>query len=111
MIEEDSVDSIFDLTAPTQNVIERAEEGPDILSAEWHDYAMGKFLDSELVEINGDKYPNCYGLRRVAELLIGTIIESKPIQVFMSPDSTTNTPGQPRPAPPAALTRCCPRRR
>jgi hypothetical protein len=94
MIEEDNVDSIFDLTAPTQNVIERAEEGPDILSAEWHDYAMGKFLDSELVEINGDKYPSCYGLRRVAELLIGTIIESKPIQVFMSSDSTTNSPGR-----------------
>jgi hypothetical protein len=94
MIEENNVESIFDFTTPTQNVIEGAEEGPDILSAEWHDYAMGKFLDSELVEINGDKYPSCYGLRRVAELLIGTIIESKPIQVFMSSDSTTNSPGR-----------------
>ena len=94
MIDNENVDSIFDFTTPTQNVVERAEEGPDIVSAEWHDYAMEKFLDSELVEINGDKYPNCYGLRRVAELLIGTIIESKPVQVFMSPDSTTNSPGR-----------------
>lgn len=76
------------------DVIEAAVEGPDILSPEWHDYAMSQFLDSELVEINGEKYPNAYGLRRVTEKLLGTIVSSKPVQTFMSSDSTTNNPGR-----------------
>jgi hypothetical protein len=78
----------------TRDVIEAVTEGPDPLSPEWHDYVMSQFLDSELVEINGEKYPNAYGLRRVAEKLLGTIIATKPVQTFMSADSTTNSPGR-----------------
>ena len=76
------------------DVIEAVVDGPDPLSPEWHEYVMSQFLDSELVEINGEKYPNAYGLRRVAEKLLGTIVASKPVQTFMSPDSTTNNPGR-----------------
>lgn len=96
MTDEKIIDSIFDHDAEvrTRDVIEVASDAPEMTSSEWHDYAMSKFADNELVEINGERYPNCYGLRRVAELLIGRIIESRPTQVLLSPDSTGNNPGR-----------------
>jgi hypothetical protein len=86
-------DTVFD-TSKTTNIIENAEEGPDPLSPEWHDYVMTKFTSNELIEINGDKYPNCYGLRRVVELLIGKIVDSRPVNMVISSDSTSNNPGR-----------------
>jgi hypothetical protein len=53
-------------------------DAPSMLSAEWHDYAMTLFHDSELV----DGHPLVAGLRRVAELVLGTIVFSGPTQVF-----------------------------
>jgi len=50
---------------------------PSMLSPEWNDYAMGFFTEKELIDGN----PLTAGLRRVAELLIGEIISSKPVQV------------------------------
>jgi hypothetical protein len=94
MSEFEQDESIFD-TSPSTNKIEVAEEeGPSQLSPEWHDYVMTKFTSSELIEINGDKYPNCYGLRRVVELLIGKIVDSRPVNMIISPDSTSNNPGR-----------------
>jgi hypothetical protein len=87
-------DSIFDTTSPSTNIIESVDDSPHMLSPEWHDYVMTKFLDGELIEINGERYPNCYGLRRVVELLIGEIIESKPTNLIISSDSTGNNPGR-----------------
>jgi hypothetical protein len=86
-------ESVFD-TSLTTNKIEAVEEGPDQSSPEWHDYVMSKFTDYELVEINGEKYPNCYGLRRVVELLVGNIVESKPTNIIVSPDATGSNPGR-----------------
>ena len=51
---------------------------PSMLSAEWHDYAMTLFHESELV----DGHPLVAGLRRVSELVLGTIVFSGPTQVF-----------------------------
>jgi hypothetical protein len=94
MTEFEQDESIFD-TSPSTNKIEVAEEdGPSQLSPEWHDYVMTKFTSGELIEINGDKYPNCYGLRRVVELLIGKIIDSRPVNMIISPDSTSSNPGR-----------------
>jgi hypothetical protein len=50
---------------------------PDMLSPEWNDYVMKFFTDKELIDGN----PLTAGLRRVAELLIGEIISSKPVDV------------------------------
>ena len=47
------------------------------LSPEWDDFVMGQFVDSELA----DGHPRANGLRRVAELLLGDIIESIPIDI------------------------------
>lgn len=53
---------------------------PSILSPEWSDYAMSFFVDKELI----DGHPLTAGLRRVAELLIGEVISSKPISVIVT---------------------------
>lgn len=50
---------------------------PDMLSPEWNDYVLQFFTEKELIDGN----PLTAGLRRVAEMLIGEIISSKPIDV------------------------------
>ena len=54
---------------------------PDINSFEWSDYVMTQFHPSELI----DGKPLTIGLRRVAELLVGEIVSSKPTQVNVRP--------------------------
>jgi len=57
-------------------------------SREWSDYIMSKFEDGELFDGN----PTCAGLRRVAENVLGSIVSSRPSQVWPSTD--TNGPGR-----------------
>ena len=64
------------------------EERPSIFSDEWNGYVMAHFKSNELIDGN----PICAGLRRVAELLLGDIIESGPEQVFPATDN--NGPGR-----------------
>ena len=59
-----------------QDVIEG--EHPSMLSPEWSDYVLSLFDESELMDGN----PLVAGLRRVAELVLGNIVESGPTQVF-----------------------------
>jgi hypothetical protein len=54
------------------------ESVPSITSPEWNDYVLDLFVDSELF----DGRPTCAGLRRVAELVLGRIVSSRPTQVF-----------------------------
>ena len=63
-------------------------EAPPYNSREWSDYVMTKFDKSELIDGN----PICAGLRRVSEMLLGTVVESGPEQVFPSTDP--NKPGR-----------------
>jgi hypothetical protein len=58
------------------------EEKPSMFSDDWIDYVMGHFKKNELIDGN----PICAGLRRVAELLLGDIVESGPETVFPSTD-------------------------
>ena len=53
-------------------------EGPDPTSPDWNDYVLSLFDESELY----DGRPLCAGLRRVAELVMGRIVSSRPTQVF-----------------------------
>ncbi|SVC62097.1 uncharacterized protein METZ01_LOCUS314951, partial [marine metagenome] len=57
-------------------------------SKEWNDYIMGKFESRELIDGN----PICAGLRRVAEDVLGSIVSSRPLQVWPSTD--VNGPGR-----------------
>ena len=64
------------------------EDRPSMFSEEWNESVMAHFKRNELIDGN----PICAGLRRVAELLLGDIIESGPEQVF--PASDSNGPGR-----------------
>ena len=54
------------------------DDSPDPTSPEWNSYVLSLFVDGELYEGR----PLCAGLRRVAELLLGRIVSSRPTQVF-----------------------------
>jgi hypothetical protein len=76
------------IEAGPNDVIKIPKEGPEYGSKEWNDYVMGLFDPSELIDGN----PNCAGLRRVAEKLLGDIISSGPSQVYPATDN--NGPGR-----------------
>lgn len=57
---------------------EQEESKPDYLSPEWHDHVMTFFASHELVDDGDKKCPTTAGLRRVAELLLGPIVDSRP---------------------------------
>jgi len=60
----------------TQDVIQ--SDSPSMTSPEWHDYVISLFTEGELI----DGRPVVAGLRRVAELVLGQIVYSGPVQVF-----------------------------
>ena len=78
----DNSEEFFEVKEETIKIDEEPDH-PPITSAEWHDYAMSHFNNNELIDGN----PICAGLRRVAELLLGEIIETGPSKVFPATDS------------------------
>lgn len=82
MVEENIFEGVEELSTPSntdvsvKNVV--ASDVPDMLSPEWHNYAMTLFNEDELV----DGHPLVAGLRRVSERVIGQIVFSGPTQVF-----------------------------
>jgi hypothetical protein len=76
---------LFDVESIKED-IDKELEGRDMMPAygseKWHDYVMSKFHPSELFDGN----PVCAGLRRVAEELLGTIVVSRPAQVWPATD-------------------------
>jgi len=81
-VEQDLFEGVEELSTPSntdtsvKNVV--LNDAPDMLSSEWHDYAMSLFEEDELM--NG--HPLVTGLRRVSELVLGQIMYSGPTQVF-----------------------------
>ena len=72
-IEPVSVDEFAD---DSQDVVR-----PRIGSPDWQIYVMAHLEQNELVDISGVSYPKTAGLRRVAQVLLGEIVESGPIMV------------------------------
>ena len=85
---------LFDMeTMETDEEKEKDKEEVDMTmpaygSKEWNDYIMDKFESRELIDGN----PICAGLRRVAEDVLGSIVSSRPLQVWPSTD--VNGPGR-----------------
>ena len=72
-----------------EEVYEEVDENiPDITSEEWTGYVLSLFSSDELIDGN----PVTAGLRRVAEIVLGEIIESGPTKVF--PATEENGPGR-----------------
>ena len=87
---DDMFDELFDNMEEEAKevVVEESvgEEGrPSMFSDEWNDFVMAHFHRNELIDGN----PICAGLRRVAEFLLGDIIESGPEQVFPAMDGSS----------------------
>jgi len=77
-------------TMTLQEDVGKSENRPSMFSDEWNEFVMAHFHKNELIDGN----PICAGLRRVAEYLLGDIIESGPEQVFpavdgLNPDRAT----------------------
>lgn len=89
-------ESMFDVESIKQEANEELRKermmNDDLMPAygseDWNDYVMTKFNKSELFDGN----PTCAGLRRVAEELLGTVVISRPSQVWPATDS--NGPGR-----------------
>ena len=58
------------------------EDRPKTTDPEWNDYVLSLFDKTEMY----DGRPLCHGLRRVAELLFGNIMVSRPVKVFPPQD-------------------------
>jgi len=71
-------------TATIQEDVGQSENRPSMFSDEWNEFVMAHFHRNELIDGN----PICAGLRRVAEYLLGDIIESGPEQVFPATDGS-----------------------
>ena len=78
--ENESGESLYEQVTEEESI---EEDVPSMLSDEWHDYVMSHFKSNELIDGN----PVCAGLRRVSELLLGSVIESGPSQVFPATDN------------------------
>jgi hypothetical protein len=84
--EEVSLQSPVDGNYGTTDVVVGAT--PEITDPEWNDYVISLFQDNELM----DGMPLAAGLRRVAELVLGPIVFSGPVQVF--PPANDNAHGR-----------------
>ena len=88
---DDMFDELFDDTEQEESkevVIEESvgeESRPSMFSDEWNEFVMAHFHRNELIDGN----PICAGLRRVAEFLLGDIVESGPEQVFPATDGSS----------------------
>tara|TARA_Y100000361_G_scaffold112053_1_gene102251 strand:+ start:2608 stop:3531 length:924 start_codon:yes stop_codon:yes gene_type:complete len=71
-------------SATIQEDVGQSENRPSMFSDEWNEFVMAHFHRNELIDGN----PICAGLRRVAEYLLGDIIESGPEQVFPATDGS-----------------------
>lgn len=67
---------------------DESDDTPRYGSDAWSDYIMSLFHEDEMIDGN----PLCHGLRRVATQVLGSIVSSKPVEVFPSLDA--NGPGR-----------------
>ncbi len=83
-------DSMERDTPSAENPIEALEDNivyvPQIGSAEWEDYVKAHLLPNEYFEKNDKLYPKAVGLRRVAQVLLGEIVDSGPIREYAPAD-------------------------
>ena len=72
----EGLETVQDVDTSVTDVVQ--SDRPDPTSPEWNDYVLSLFEKNEMY----DGRPLCHGLRRVAELLLGRIVSSRPTQIF-----------------------------
>lgn len=76
----------FEPTEASPEPTSKAAALPKYGSPEWQTYVMSQFQPNELM----DGFPRCFGLRRVAQDLLGPIVSSGPKMVSVVPQMTAN---------------------
>lgn len=56
----------------------------------WQDYVLSLLNDDEYADVNGNRFPKAAGLRRVAQQVLGDIIECGPTLVFPANDDKSS---------------------
>ncbi len=69
----EGLETVQDVDTRVKNVVQEAGS-PSPTSPDWNEYVLGLFEPTEMY----DGRPLCHGLRRVAELLMGRIVSSRP---------------------------------
>ena len=87
MFEDVKVEDVVGIKAGEHDIIVDPSR-PLMTDPTWQDYVMGFFEKSEMY----DGKPKVQGLRRVAELLLGEITFSGPVNVY--PSTNENAPGR-----------------
>lgn len=82
-VEEELLDAV-NTAKEEENNDENPVSIPDRTSPDWSDYVLSEFADSEVVIVKGKggielRYPKVHGLRRLANKLVGPILESYPL--------------------------------
>ncbi len=72
----EGLETVQDVDTSVTDVVQ--SDSPNPTSPEWNEYVLSLFEKSEMY----DGRPLCHGLRRVAELLLGRIVSSRPTQIF-----------------------------
>lgn len=76
----------FEESATTSRVETKQDALPQYGSQEWQSYVLSQIKPSEQI----DGFPRCFGLRRVAQDLLGPIVSSKPTTLSVIPQMTAN---------------------
>jgi hypothetical protein len=83
---------VYESVTGDANVVESAEAAtkqellPQYGSPEWQSYVLSQLRPNEQL----DGFPRCFGLRRVAQELLGPIVSAKASSVSVIPQSTVN---------------------
>jgi len=68
---------------------EEEVSAPEMGSPLWQEYVLSHLTDDEIVIKDSKKFPKSMGLRRVAQILCGPIVNCGPSQVFPMGNATT----------------------
>lgn len=66
------------------------EDSPRLGEPLWQDYVLSLLNDDEYADVNGNRFPKAAGLRRVAQQVLGDIIDCGPITVFPAKDDSSS---------------------
>lgn len=63
---------------------------PEFGSVDWQDYVLSLLTSNEYADVGGERFPKAAGLRRVAQIVLGDIIECGPRIVFPAKDDNSS---------------------
>lgn len=84
---DDLINNLDPETTQDNKISDEEEVEPTYNSEEWSDFVLSKFTDDELIDGN----PNVNGLRRICNLLLGSVVKSYPRNIIQIRDGVSCT--------------------